>query len=103
MIYILHKSLYNLNQAPLLWVSNLKLFLNTDSKYNLACDRFVFFKPSEVRTFNIILSFVVDVIFILNKAEALNADVTQLLNNFEGTEEHLNWYIGVYIFIKNGS
>lgn len=101
--YRIHKSLYSLKQTPLLWYCKLRWFLLTEIIYKiLGCDSSAFFKRDDDKIVKIILAYVDDLIFISNNPNSQNANVTQFLKRLEGTEEPLNWCLGVHVVIKIG-
>lgn len=97
-MYVLHKSLYGLKQAPLPGSQN---FLINEMKYKqLKTDWSVFIKNGSNGEIQIILTYVDDLIFVSSSTAKHKQEVACFLDQFEGTEEALEWYLGVHICFK---
>ena len=63
----------------------------------LKTDCSVFVKIDSNGDIQIILAYVDDLIFVSSSNERLMKEVSRFLSRFEGTEEALEWYLGVRI------
>ena len=99
--YKLNKALYGLRQAPLRWFLKLRDTLTNVLKYKqLQSDGSVFIKKSSDSTgeaMTVVLCYVDDLIFFSSSKCSLKKATSEFLQEFEGSEDNLHWYLGVRI------